>query len=71
MQHIHVDSRRAAWRAADAIIPCDYLPTVTSAGYPVYMGTLGNHWISDLGTSLEVNLDSGDSVRVWIDEIWE
>ena len=71
MIHIHTYSRRAAWRAADAINPCDYLPAVTSAGYPVYMGTLGGHYISDLGTSLEVSLANGDTYKIWIDEIWE
>lgn len=72
IRHIHVDSRAKAWQVVDSVIPCDYLPTVTGAGYPVYAGTQGNHWISDLGTSIEVNLDGGvDTVKVWIDKVCE
>lgn len=66
-KHIHVTSRKAAWEAVDSLMPCDYLPAVTSAGYPVYAGTQG-HTISDLNTSLEVNFDDGNTVKVWIDK---
>ena len=70
-RHIKTDSRARAWQIADEIIPCDYLPTDTGAGYPVYVGTQGGHWISDQGIVLEVNLANGDTDKVWIVEIWE
>lgn len=66
-RHIHTDSRAKAWEVVDSLMPCDYLPAVTSAGYPVYVGTQG-HTICDLNTSLEVNFDNGETVKVWIDK---
>lgn len=69
--HIHTQSNEAAWSIADSLVSCDYLPAVTSAPYPVYECTDGSAWISDLGTSLEINLANGDTHKVWIDEIWE
>jgi len=62
----------AAWTAANAIFPTDYLyDSVRSenAGYPIYHSTAAgvNAWISDLGNRLEVNLPDGQSVNIWVE----
>ena len=41
-----------------------------NAGYDIYHSTASgvNAWISDLGDRLEVNLENGETVSIWIDE---
>lgn len=70
--HIHVASAREAWQEVNKIFPSDYEQDADCsrrAGYPVYWSTRPGcmAWISDLGDRLEVNLDTGDTVNVWID----
>lgn len=71
--HIHTSSRAEAWAAADSVFPCDYMhdgSRSSRAGYDVYFSTNPEvyAWISDLGNRLEVNLQDGSTVNVWIDE---
>ena len=71
--HIHASSRAEAWAAADSVFPCDYMhdgSRSSRAGYDVYFSTNPEvyAWISDLGNRLEVNLQDGSTVNVWIDE---
>ena len=66
-------SIKEAWNKVDAIFPTDYAKDERSsanAGYDVYRSTAAgvNAWISDLGDRLEVNLESGATVNVWIEE---
>ena len=68
-----VNSREAAWKAANELFPTDYEQdsiATRNAGYPVYWSTLPgcNAWISDLGCRLEVNLENGQSINIWIEE---
>lgn len=71
--HIHVNSVADAWKAADAIIPTDYMKddqSTARAGYDVYRSTAAGHeytYICDLETRLEINLDDGSTVNIWID----
>lgn len=58
---------------AEALFPTDYTKdesASTRAGYPIYRSTADGcgAWISDLGTSLEVNYSNGKSDRIWIEE---
>lgn len=44
------------------------------AGYPIYFTVKEgvNEWVSDLGDRLEVNLEDGRSINIWIkDEVAE
>lgn len=71
--HYHVTSVTAAWQKANEIMPGDYMQDARRterAGYPVYMGTIPGRYdyICDLETRLEVNLDDGSTVNIWIDE---
>ena len=73
MKHITVHSKEAAFQVANTIIPTDYeydIERTSKAGYPIYWTTAAgrNCWISDLGDRLEVNLDNGSSVNIWIDD---
>lgn len=68
-----VKSRQEAWSKADVIFPTDYMKDEARsaiAGYDLYYSTAsGVHaWISDLGDRLEVNLASGETVNIWIEE---
>lgn len=73
--HITVKSRDEAWSKANEIFPTDYMEDARSseaAGYPIYKSTMdgNNSWISDLNTSLEVNVEKGkgiDTFRIWIE----
>ena len=61
---IEVKNTAEAWREADRRFPTDYIKDEESsaaAGYPIYKSTAdGNDsWISDLGTSLELNIKKG------------
>ena len=67
-----VRTMKEAWEKADEIFPTDYEKNnerSARAGYDIYESTLDscNSWISDLGNRLEVNLESGESVNIWID----
>ena len=66
-------SRKAAWEVADSIFNTDYIKDdirSTRAGYDIYYSTAAGvaAWISDLGDRLEVNLENGETVNIWIDE---
>ena len=68
-----VKSKQEAWRKADIIFPTDYMKDdnrSNRAGYDIYHSTVAgvNAWISDLGNRLEVNLENGETVNIWIDE---
>ena len=68
-----VKSKQEAWRKADIIFPTDYIKDdirSTRAGYDIYYSTAAGvaAWISDLGDRLEVNLENGETVNIWIDE---
>lgn len=70
-----VNTVEQAWKVADRIFPTDYIKDEKVSyemGYPIYTSTLWgkscNAWISDLGARLEVNLDDGRTVNIWIDE---
>ena len=68
-----VRSKQEAWSKADVIFPTDYIKDDArseSAGYDIYYSTAeGVHaWISDLGDRLEVNLATGGTVNIWIEE---
>lgn len=67
-----VKTAREAWEKADAIFPTDYEKDnerSDRAGYDIYKSTLEgcNSWISDLGNRLEINLENGETVNIWID----
>ena len=68
-----VKSTQEAWRKADIIFPTDYMKDdirSNRAGYDIYYSTAAGvaAWISDLGDRLEVNLENGETVNIWIDE---
>lgn len=67
-----VKSRQEAWNKANVIFPTDYIKDETRserAGYDIYMSTANiTAWISDLGNRLEVNLATGETVNIWIEE---
>lgn len=71
--HYIVSSRQEAWTIADQIFPTDYIHNSEyskNAGYPIYTSTAAGvtAWISDLNTSLELNLPNGQTVRIHIEE---
>lgn len=68
-----VKSRQEAWNKADVIFPTDYIKDdrrSERAGYDIYYSTASDTpaWISDLGNRLEVNLPTGETVTIWIEE---
>lgn len=68
-----VKSRKEAWDKADILFPTDYNKDESrskKAGYDIFYSTAAgvNAWISDLGDRLEVNLESGETINIWIDE---
>lgn len=68
-----VNNRAEAWRNADEIFPTDYMKderASQAAGYDIYYSTANgvNAWISDLGNRLEVNLATGETINIWIEE---
>ena len=68
-----VGSRKEAWDKANVIFPTDYIKDEIRserAGYDVYYSTAKgvNAWISDLGNRLEINLENGETVNIWIEE---
>ena len=65
-------SMKEAWKIADSIFNTDYIKDErrsNNAGYDIYHSTAFgvNAWISDLGDRLEVNLENGETVNIWID----
>ena len=67
-----VKTTREAWEKVNEMFPTDYEKSTersNRAGYGIYESTLDgcNAWISDLGNRLEVNLDNGETVNIWID----
>ena len=70
---IAVRSIKDAWQKADEVFPTDYIKDEIKserAGYGIYVSTADgvNAWISDLGDRLEVNLDNGKTIIIWINE---
>lgn len=68
-----VSSIQEAWDVVSKMFPYDYMKDESSsqkAGYPIYRSTANEHpdnWISDLGTRLEVNFETGKTENVWIE----
>lgn len=67
-----VRSKSEAWEKADIIFPTDYIKDEARsarAGYDIYYSTCDgvNAWISDLDSRLEVSLENGETVNIWID----
>lgn len=61
-----------AFSMANKLMHYDYEYDVyrsKKAGYPIYYTTKEgvNEWISHLGNRLEVNLEDGKTVNIWID----
>lgn len=60
-----------AWTMAAEIFPTDYNKDDESssrAGYPIYRSTTRNYcYICELGDRLEINLDDGRTINIWID----
>ena len=68
------DTRENAFYLADRLTKHDYEYDVVrskKAGYPIYFTTKEgvNEWISDLGNRLEVNLENGKTVNIWIKDV--
>ena len=68
-----VRSKKEAWSKADVIFPTDYIKDESLsevAGYDIYYSTAKSvkAWISDLGNRLEVNLENGKTINIWIEE---
>ena len=68
-----VKSKQEAWEIANIIFNTDYMKDDTRssrAGYDIYCSTAAGVtvWISDLGNRLEVNLENGETVNIWIDD---
>ena len=68
-----VNSREQAWIEADKLFPTDYIKDEMksdAAGYDIYYSTCEgvNAWISDLEDRLEINLATGETVNIWIEE---
>ena len=72
-KHMTAHSINEAWQIANEIFPTDYEQdsrASQNAGYPIYWSTLPGcaAWISDLCTRLEINLQNGETVVIWIEE---
>ena len=68
-----VKSKQEAWRKADVLFSTDYMKDdirSNRAGYDIYYSTAAgvDAWISDLGDRLEVNMENGKTVNIWIDD---
>ena len=68
-----VRSKNEAWNKANVIFPTDYIKDEVrskKAGYDIYYSTVQSvhAWISDLGDRLEVNLETGETINIWIEE---
>lgn len=67
------NNREQAWEIANEIFPTDYIKNEAKserAGYDIYESTAEGvlAWISDLGDRLELNLDNGTTITIWINE---
>lgn len=65
---ITVKSREEAWMEANRLFPTDYMKddkSSANAGYPIYESTAKDNrsWISDLNTSLELNIWKKDGIE--------
>lgn len=67
-----VKSINEAWARVNEIFPTDYDKDERSserAGYPIYRSRIEHYdYICDLGTRLEINLASGRTINIWIDD---
>lgn len=67
-----VKSVSAAWAKVNNIFPGDYNEDTASserAGYNIFRSPIEHYnYICDLGNRLEVNLASGETVNIWIEE---
>lgn len=67
-----VKNIQQAWNEADNLIPNDYMKDYEAserAGYSIYRSTVEYYdYICDLGDRLEVNLASGESINIWIEQ---
>lgn len=71
-EHITVGSREEAWKQAQEIFGCSYeYDDIRSAGagYNIYTGCSDvDCWISDLGSSLELNMSNGETILIRVEE---
>lgn len=73
-RHFRVKSAEEAWNKANEIFPTDYAKDEGSsqrAGYPIFRSTSDGHfydYICDLNDRLEVNLSTGETVNIWIEQ---
>lgn len=63
---------KEAWNIANEIFPTDYIKNdekSARAGYDIYTSTLDGctAWISDLSNRLEINLENGKTINIWIE----
>lgn len=70
---MRTNTRERAWEIANEVFPTDYLKNEARskrAGYDIYESTAEGifAWISDLNDRLEVNLDNGTTITIWINE---
>lgn len=70
---MRTNTRERAWTIANEVFPTDYMKNEARskrAGYDIYESTAEgiSAWISDLGDRLEVNLDNGTTITIWINE---
>lgn len=67
-----VHSRNMAWTEVGNLFPYDFEKdeqASQNAGYNIFRSTKEGHpdnWISDLGDRLEINLEDGKSINIWI-----
>lgn len=70
---MEVKNRAEAWKIASEIFTTDYKKDEKKserAGYDIYVSTASNNdaYISDLADRLEVNLETGKTVNIWISD---
>ena len=73
-RHFREKSAEEAWNRINEISPTDYAKDEDSsqrAGYPIFRSTADGHfydYICDLNDRLEVNLSTGETVNIWIEQ---
>lgn len=73
-RHFRVKNAEEAWNKVNEIFPTDYAKDEDSsqrAGYPTFRSTADGHfydYICDLNDRLEVNLSTGETVNIWIEQ---
>ena len=73
-RHFREKSAEEAWNRVNEIFPTDYAKDEDSsqrAGYPIFRSTADGHfydYICDLNDRLEVNLSTGETVNIWIEQ---